>query len=42
MLQLDLSLVRARLETTVPAFRFVGLAADLGRIGTNISRRWWA
>ncbi|MBN7785137.1 hypothetical protein JYP51_09415 [Ponticoccus gilvus] len=33
MIQLDPILVRDRLKTRVGAFRFVGLAADLGRVG---------
>ena len=32
MLQLDSTLVRDRLQATIPALAFVGLAADLGRI----------
>lgn len=38
MLQLDPSLVQARLETTVPAFINVGLAADLGRVSARTLR----
>ncbi|ALF02103.1 phage tail terminator protein [Salipiger abyssi] len=35
MLQLDPNLVKDRLELTVPAFKRVGLSADLGRISAR-------
>lgn len=35
MLHLDPNLVKARLESTVPAFRRVGLSADLGRVSAR-------
>ena len=35
MLQLDPNLLKLRLEATVPAFKRVGLAADLGRVSAR-------
>lgn len=39
MLQLDPALIRDRLEATVPAFAFVGLARDFGAARAN-TLRW--